>query len=195
MKHSSTRELFNYWNAQRGTRSAPERSEIEPAAIRAILADTFMVTFDPSEGHPFRIAGTRVCALFGRELKGGALLQIWAREDREQLRDIVANVVAETVGVVGSASARNRAGGVFDLEFLVLPLAYRGTASPRVLGALAPVEPAAWLGTETLGPLTIGVTRYLSQETGAYSGPHRRPLAPGHARIRHGLMVYDGGHA
>src|SRR5882724_4487529 len=72
MKHSSTRELYNYWNLRRGSRAAPERSDIEPGAIRRVLADTFMLSFDPQGGHPFRIAGTRVCALFGRELKGNA---------------------------------------------------------------------------------------------------------------------------
>src|SRR5579872_6714958 len=149
MKHSSTRKLFDYWNAQRGTRAAPERSEIEPAAIRGLLADTFLFGFDPHAGHPFRIAGTRVCALLGRELKGGAFTQIWALGERDQLSDIVATVVAETVGLVGGASARSRAGSVLALEFLMLPLAHRGTARPRVLGALAPIEPAAWLGTET----------------------------------------------
>ena len=43
MKHSSNRELFEYWNKRRGRRSAPERGEIEPGAIRHVLADTFIL--------------------------------------------------------------------------------------------------------------------------------------------------------
>ena len=75
MKHPSTRELFDYWNARRGRRLAPERDDIEPGHIRRVLADTFIFAFDEGKGHPFRLAGTRVCALFGRELKGEAFMR------------------------------------------------------------------------------------------------------------------------
>ena len=56
----------------------PSAADIEPGAIRRVLADTFILAFDEPAGHPFRIAGTRVCALFGRELKGEAFLDLWA---------------------------------------------------------------------------------------------------------------------
>jgi hypothetical protein len=195
MKHSSTRELFNYWNAQRGSRPAPERGEIEPSAIRRALADTFMLDIDPRRGHPFRIAGTRVCALFGRELKGLSFVGLWAAQGRDELCDLLASVVSETVGVVAGVSAASSGGAALDLELLLLPLAQRGGASSRLLGALAPTEPPAWLGAETLRPLALGMTRYLGPQTGPYSGPQSRPLVPRKARIRHGLIVYDGGHA
>ena len=35
MKHAASRELYAYWEEQRGRRAAPERAEIEPGAIRA----------------------------------------------------------------------------------------------------------------------------------------------------------------
>jgi hypothetical protein len=195
MKHSSTRELFDYWNMRRGTRSAPERGEIEPGAIRRVLADTFMLTFDPRTGHPFRIAGTRVCAAFGRELKGVAFTDIWAGASRDPIRDILATVASESVGVVAGASGRSCEGAALELEFLVLPLAHRGGASARILGALVPTEVPYWLGTEMLGPLTLGMIRYLGPQTGPYSVPRSAPALPSNARLRHGLVVYDGGHA
>jgi hypothetical protein len=194
MKHTSTRELFDYWNARRGTRSAPERNEIEPGAIRRTLGDTFMLTFDPRAGHPFRIAGTRVCAVFGRELKGLAFTEIWASASRDPIRDVLATVATESIGVVAGASGRNGAGAVLELEFLVLPLAHRGGASTRILGALVPAEVPYWLGTETLGPLTLGMIRYLGPQTGPDSVPRSAPAAPSNTRVRHGLVVYDGGH-
>ena len=195
MKHSSTRELFDYWNMRRGTRSAPERGEIEPGAIRRILADTFMLTFDPRAGHPFRIAGTRVCAAFDRELKGVAFTEIWSSASRDPIRDVLATVASELVGVVAGASGRSCAGGALELEFLVLPLAHRGGASTRLLGALVPTEVPYWLGAETLGHLTLGTTRYLGPLTGPYSAPPIAPAVPSNARVRHGLVVYDGGQA
>ena len=75
MKHPSNRELFDYWNERRGNRLAPERADIEPSAIRQVLGDTFVLATDDGIGYyPFRLAGTRLCALFGRELKGESFL-------------------------------------------------------------------------------------------------------------------------
>jgi hypothetical protein len=195
MKHSSIRELFDYWNTRRGTRPAPERGEIEPGAIRRVLADTFMLSFDPRSGHPFRIAGTRVCAAFGRELKGVAFTVLWAGASRDPVRDVLATVATESVGVVAGASGRSCEGGALELEFLVLPLAHRGGASARILGALVPTEVPFWLGAEMLGPLTLGTIRYLGPQTGPYSVPRAAPALPSTTRVRHGLVVYDGGHA
>jgi hypothetical protein len=189
MKHASTRELYEYWNARRGTRAAPERSEIEPAAIRRTLADTFMLTFDPQRGHPFRIAGTRVCAAFGRELKGAAFTNIWAAASRDAVRDILAAVTNESVGVVAGASGWSSAGAALSLELLVLPLAHRGGADVRILGVLAPTELPYWLGNDALTHLALGTIRYL--------GPHTGPVAatPPDGRRRHGLIIYQGGQA
>ena len=194
MKHSTIRELFDYWNVRRGARSAPERSEIEPGAIRHVLADTFMLAFDPRTEHPFRIAGTRICAAFGRELKGVAFTDLWAGASQDPIRDVLATVATESVGVVAGASGRSSEGAALELEFLVLPLAHRGGASARVLGALVPTEVPFWLGAEMLGPLTLGMIRYLGPQTGPYSVPRAAPALPSNARVRHGLLVYDGGH-
>src|SRR2546423_4823866 len=94
MKQASSRELFGYWAARRGKRAAPERGEIEPGAIRRALADAFILEFDRHAGHPFRLAGTRICALLGRELKNEALLDLWDEETRAPLAQLV-SVVAD----------------------------------------------------------------------------------------------------
>ena len=78
MKHPASRELFAYWDERRGKHSAPERADIEPGAIRQVLSDAFILALDGGAGHPFRLAGTRVCALFGRELKGEPFIGLWA---------------------------------------------------------------------------------------------------------------------
>ena len=87
MKHASTREVFDYWNERRGERVAPERYDIDPGAIRRALGDTFILSFDPKAGPQFRLAGTRLCALLCRELKGEAFLNLWAKAEQASIRD------------------------------------------------------------------------------------------------------------
>ena len=190
MRHPSIRELFDYWNQRRGLRPAPDRGDIEPGAIRRVLADTFILSFDETMGHPFRIAGTRVCAAFGRELKNERFLDLWAADSSKPVRDLLNVVGNETVGVVASAHGTSTAGTTHDMELLVLPLSHRGRNGARVLGAMASRDAAYWLGACTLGHLTLGNLRYLGPQL--EPAPPIAPARP-EGRIRHGFVVYDGG--
>jgi hypothetical protein len=192
MKHSSIRQLFEYWNERRGLRSAPDRGEIEPGAIRRVLADTFILAFEARAGHPFRLAGTRVCAAFGRELKGEAFVDLWAADGRDLVRELLAIVATESNGVVASAHAESAEGATLELELLLLPLSHRGRTDARVIGALVPVAAPYWLGTSTLGPLALDTHRFLDPSLAAQPAPRIAPVLPT-GRIRRGLMIYDGG--
>ncbi|MEA2937855.1 MAG: hypothetical protein QOC56_1359 [Alphaproteobacteria bacterium] len=192
MKQSSTRELFDYWNTRRGLRPAPDRADIEPGAIRRVLADTFILAFDARGDHPFRIAGTRVCAAFGRELKGEAFVRIWSEASRATVRDLLAVVGNEAVAAVASARGINAEGVALELELLMLPLGHRGRTDARVLGALVPSQMPYWFGISMITELTLGTLRYLAPGTVPASVPGPQPAGPA-GRLRHGLVVYDGG--
>ncbi len=161
MKQASSRELFSYWVARRGTRVAPERGEIEPSAIRKALGDVFILEFDRVAGHPFRLGGTRVCALFGRELKNERFIDLWDAGSRAALGELIDAIADEATGVVASARGRTAEGWTQDLELVLLPLAQRGDTHQRMIGALAPLAVPPWLGSATLGALTLGNIRYL----------------------------------
>jgi hypothetical protein len=192
MKHASSRELFAYWTARRGSRPAPERSEIEPSAIRKALGDVFILACDRPAGHPFRLAGTRVCALFGHELRGQSFLDLWDAESRVALADLMATVGDEMTGAVASANARTAEGWAQGLELLVLPLRQRGEAQLRMIGVLAPFTVPFWLGSARLNGLTLGTVRHL--DPALEDSPAAR-LVPGAAVTtgQHGIFVVHNG--
>jgi hypothetical protein len=192
MKQASSRELFGYWSVRRGTRPAPERGEIEPSAIRRSLGDVFMLEFDRLHAHPFRLAGTRVCALFGRELKNERFLNLWDEASRLPLADLIDVVADEKSGVVASVTGRTAEGWAQDLELLLLPLAHRGDTHLRMIGALAPLAAPFWLGASKLGALTLGNTRHLSAALD--TPPAARLVAANPAvSVRGTFTVYEGG--
>ena len=138
MKHHSTQALFKYWTRKRGRRRAPVRSDIDPADIRHILADTFILTADFVNEIRVRLAGTRVCALFAREIKGETFDDLWSEASREQVHDLVTAVVDEKpVSLQAFLVAPNRAPKSSWSSFL-LPLAFDGRTRVRAIGALAP---------------------------------------------------------
>jgi hypothetical protein len=194
MKTAPTRKMFTYWNARRGSRLAPERGDIEPGAIREVLGDSFILTFDPAADHPFRLAGTRVCALFERELKGAPFVQAWEPTDRTRIRELAASVTDEANPVVAGVVARTAQGSQAELELLLLPLYHRGRMRVRLLGVLAPLAVPYWLGAEHVVTLTLGTTRHFGGAIATLEAPgfaKAAQAAQGGGRPR--LTVHDGG--
>jgi hypothetical protein len=193
MKHPSNCELYEYWDRQRGGRLAPERADIEPSAIRQVLGDTFVLAADGNPGYPFRLAGTRLCALFSRELKGESFLGLWERAGQTALRELLAVVMEEKTAVVASVAAATAQDSVLavNLELLILPLSHTTRGEARVLGAMAPMTVPYWLGARSVGPLKLGMFRHIGASVDSTPSAPRLVAAAG--RLRHGLVVYQGG--
>jgi hypothetical protein len=187
MKHPASRELFAYWEERRGKRSAPERADIEPGAIRKVLSDAFILALDGGAGHPFRLAGTRVCALFGRELKGEPFIGLWAGASQPIVSNLLAILNDERVGTVAGVTAQSADGEPIDLELMLLPLSASRPSLARTIGILAPLKTQQWLGSSPLGALTLGSRRHIGASAETRLLP--RFMAP---RRRH-LVVYEGG--
>src|SRR5271154_6650390 len=164
MKHAASRELYAYWDERRGKRPAPERAEIEPGAIRQVLSDAFILALDGGAGHPFRLAGTRVCALFGRELKGEQFVGLWGAESQPVIGDLLAILNDERVGTVAGVTAQNSEGESIELELLLLPLSANRPSLARTIGVLAPLKVPHWPGSSPIGALTLGSRRHIGAE-------------------------------
>ena len=192
MKHSSTRSLYAYWNERRGTRPAPERGEIEPAAIRAVLGDSFILGHEPPAAPAFRLAGTRICSLFDRELKGEAFEAVWREADRAAIRDLLAIVGNEIAGIVAGVTGTTSGNDSLELELLLLPLRHRGSSQARQIGVLVPLVVPFWFGASPVAALALKSHRHVGP---ALETIPTTPFmaAAENGRVRHGLLVYDGG--
>jgi len=187
MKNASSRELHAYWEQERGTRSAPERSDIDPAEIRGVLSDAFIITLNRGAGYTFRLAGTRVCALFDREIKGESFLGLWTIASRPVVSSLLAILADEWIGTVAAVGAQNAEGESIDLELLLLPLSAPRPMFARAIGVLAPIKAPQWLGVRPIGGLTLGARRHIGAALERRLMP--RFMAPG---ARRGLTVYEG---
>jgi len=193
MRHPSTKAVFDYWNTQRGTRAAPERADIDPIAIRHALGDTIMLAADFVDQLRFRLAGTRVCALFCRELKGEAFGALWTESSRDLIEELLGIVTSEQVGAVAGLRGYAADGDIVELELLLLPLAHSGHARIRAVGVLAPTRPPYWLGEKPVAELELTTLRHIGQEATIEGAPEFARQAPKGGRLRHGFVVYSGG--
>lgn len=138
MRNQASRRIFDYWTDLRRNRAAPLRTEIDPAALRHLLPHLFIATVGSEGLSTFRLAGTRICDLFGRELRGAAFAEAWLEDDRQRAIEIVYNVIhyeqPALLDVFASDSDTRH-----DYEMLLLPVrSFAEVRSDRVLGALLP---------------------------------------------------------
>lgn len=156
MRQRTSQLLFQYWNDVRGERLAPERFDIEPARISAILPETCILERDESGGCHFRLAGTRICDNYGLELRGQSLLDLVPEGDRAVLEEVLAEVTQRGAAGLFDLSARTEDGREVTFEALLLPLLHTSGHVSRYLGSISPVDPPVWLGTERLTPGPLG---------------------------------------
>jgi hypothetical protein len=142
--------LFSYWDGLRGERAAPERGDIEPGDIRHILADTFILEIGEDRRATFRLGGTRVCALFGRELKGQALQGLWPADAQAEMQHFIDIVLDETAGLVVGLIGATDQDETLDVEMILLPLRHRGKTHARLMGTMAPAAIPTWIGYRPL---------------------------------------------
>ena len=161
MKLAVTMELYEYWSRLRGARSAPERNDVDPGAIRGVLADTFVLDFDEGRGFPFRIAGSRANAIFLKELRGRSFLDLWRDADRKELDSILHCVADEAQPFLIGAEARPPGLGAVDIEAILLPLRHHGQTHARVLGAFAVHAAPPWIGLVGAGAISLTSLRAL----------------------------------
>jgi hypothetical protein len=217
MKHSSSRELFEYWNRVRGSDRAPHRGSIEPSDIRRVLADTFILEVASRENYLVRLAGTRVCSIYCRELKSTNFFDLFQADDRSAMQTLAAAVTEDGAAAVVTVEAKTDRGQDVAAELLLLPLRHSGPTFDRVLGSLAVLERPYWLGTEPVTRQTIASLRLIWPDETPKYGRRRndqpqtqtaatgRPVAvPGanadiiamplpNSRRRGHLFVVDGG--
>ena len=180
MKHAVSRELFAYWDRLRKGRSAPERAEIDPAAIRSALPDTFILGVERTihgRQFPIRLAGTRLNALFLSDLKSKSLPDLWLREDRPAIASLLETVLDEAAPVVTGLRGAPSEHRAIDLEMVLLPLRYQGRSHVRILGAVAPIVLPSWLGLVPLEHVTLTSLRLLAADDSTVSDELRRPGA------------------
>lgn len=203
MKLRTSQHLYTYWNELRGGRLAPRRFEVEPAAIAAILPDTFILERVERFDYVFRLAGTRICEAFGPELRGRNLLDLWTEADREVVIRVLESVTRDGgVGVIGlmASGADGRTAG---FELLLLPLIHTGQSIGRVLGSLAPVSQASLDAGQTFASIEVSTFEVIWPDGRPYAllsrtdapAPFLRDMGP--SRVvrseRRAFRVFDGG--
>jgi hypothetical protein len=211
MRHPVSKDLYAYWNRLRGARAAPDRGDINPADIRHVLADSFILEVDSESLFPIRLCGTRLNALRLIDQKGKSFLDFWRQEDRRSVAAALLTTIDGATPIVAGAQAAPPSNTLnlddldspFDsnrncemsFELLLLPLRHFGKTHARLLGSLASADQPAWFGRVGASPLSLSSLRVIKAQEVETS---QWPASPGHRSLAIGgktprLVVYEGG--
>ena len=141
MKQKSPNTLYGYWNELRAGRIAPRRLEVEPSRIAGILSETFMLERVNAGDYQYRLAGTRLCELFGAELRCSNFLSGWQEADQALLAHKLALICEQgavlTLEIETSGAPRH----ALEFEAILLPLVHTANSINRIIGAMSLTSP------------------------------------------------------
>ena len=137
-RFEALKDVRRYWDALRGERLVPRRSEIDPRGIERALDAAFIVERIAPGVARFRLAGSALVDLMGSEVRGMPLSVMFAHEARRELADTVEGVFAgpetATLDLMGE---RGLARPTLAARMILLPLKSDLGDVTRALGCLA----------------------------------------------------------
>ncbi|MDB5436580.1 MAG: hypothetical protein JWR47_2837 [Phenylobacterium sp.] len=128
-------ELFGYWASRRQGARLPARRDIDPAGFKRLLPTVSLIDV---LAEPFdfrlRLAGTGLYGVYGREITGRRLGEVYNSAAADYWRVELSTVVAERRPAVGVHSLAWRGASHLSILWLRLPLASDGQDVDMILG-------------------------------------------------------------
>ena len=128
-------ELFAYWaGLRRIGKGLPSRADIHPSGFQRLLPTCSLIDVRPDGDYRLRLAGTELYSVYGREITGRTLPEIYNCQAAEYWRAQLDDVVRTRKPGVGLHSLSWRGAGHISILWLRLPLASNGRDVDMILG-------------------------------------------------------------
>lgn len=187
MLHPGSRALFRYWETIRGEMSAPSRDWLDLKKIRSLVPFLFMIERKPGKTYAWRLAGTRVCELWGTELTGKPALAMGERFERETVIRHLDGVIDEHQPFVMRFRLNSALGMSVAAELVGLPLRARHDEATYAFGVIMPFR-------EVSRPRHDEVTGFeLSAARTIWTEPVPGAAKSAAAHPQHAFQIINGG--
>ena len=131
-------EMFAYWASLRRGASLPSRLDLHPAGIKRMLPTVSLIDvkrdLDGAIDYRLRLAGTGLYSVYGREITGRTLDDVYNTAAVEYWREQLGKVVTERRPGVGVHSLAWKGTPHMSILWLRLPLASNGKDVDMILG-------------------------------------------------------------
>lgn len=153
--HPGSRAIFRHWEAIRGESSAPNRDDLDLRQLCQFVSWLFIMERSPrTGGYLWRLAGSKVCELWRRELTGSEVLIGWDRFEFETIQRLLDGVSRNLQPCALRLRLTTSLGQMIDVEIIALPLRARD-GSIHVFGGVLPFRDAEALGHERIASMEL----------------------------------------
>jgi len=164
-----------YWDALRGNRLVPTRSDVDPRGIDGALENAFVLERIAPGIARLRVAGTQLTALMGMEVRGMPLTTFFAPADRRRMSDALEEMFQTPATLsLRMVSAATPTRPELEARMVLLPLKSDLGDVSRALGCL--VTKGDMGAAPRRFDLTSLVCKPLLADTAAVTMP--QPLPP-----------------
>ena len=129
-------ELFAYWASLKDGARLPGRRHLDPGGMKRLLPTVSLIEVARNDPMDFRVrlAGTGLYGVYGGEITGKRLIEVYNSAAADYWRVELGKVVAERRPAVGAHSLAWRGASHLSILWLRLPLASDGDAVDMILG-------------------------------------------------------------
>lgn len=144
-------ELFAYWSSRREGARLPARASIHPAHFKRHLPTVSLIDVIAAEPRDYRLrlAGTGLYSVYGREITGMGLDEIYASPAAAYWRAELDKVVEERRPAAGFHNLSWRGAAHLSILWLRLPLASNGRDVDMILGYDAVISPQSEMSSQS----------------------------------------------
>jgi hypothetical protein len=143
---SGHEDVFAYWSSLRDGGRLPARAQIDPWKLKKHLPNVSLIDVlrGPDGGITYRqrLAGTGLYMVYGREITGRALDDVYPEPDASYWHEHLRKVVEAGRPAVGRHTVTHRPGGACPIVWIRLPLASDGATVDMILGYDMPLAPS-----------------------------------------------------
>ncbi|WP_184724158.1 PAS domain-containing protein [Caulobacter sp.] len=128
-------EMFAYWASLRRGASLPARVDLHPSSMKRLLPTVSLIdVVDQPRDYRLRLAGTGLYGVYGREITGRMIGDVYNTAASDYWRKELDKVVEERRPGVGVHSLAWRGTPHMSILWLRLPLASNGKDVDMILG-------------------------------------------------------------
>lgn len=140
MRQTATTKILSYWESLGGESATPAAASIDPRALKSHLPDLFMIERLDRAVFAFRLAGTRMCQRFGRELRDHDFVRLFPAAQQGDILAQLNGALQNGESLVLKAEAATLDGKTTAAEIVLMPLTDTEGRVVRLLGALLPED-------------------------------------------------------
>lgn len=132
--HASLRQLYAYWDARRGERVMPARSDLDPVDLKQLLPMLILIdVVADARRYVYRLVGTREVEMRGRDPTGKSILDAYYAESAEDTTLYLDRVVQTREPVLYRGTYQPLTTRTQRDDVLFLPLSKDGDAVNMIM--------------------------------------------------------------